>query len=112
MDVIRHDALLTMKVTLHSRIHEWRETTEDGRARIVRASWDGRTWMFEETFKDAPDWTRVTSPKIENFEELRDVLWRKYQRNRVPWHMVEHLDGILKDMREAAGPEASESSAP
>ena len=97
----------TMKVTLHSRIHEWRETI-DGRVRIVRASWDARSWSFEETFKDAPEWTVLEKPTLENYEELRDVLWRKYQRNRVPWHMVETVDKIIEDLREAnAADEAS-----
>ena len=31
----------------------------------------------------------------EMWEELRDHLWRKYQRRRVPWDMVQQIDDIL-----------------
>ena len=87
-----------VKVTLHSQVHEWRDRKEDGRLRIVRAQWDSKKWSFTETYKDLPTWRNLTTPALEDYEMLRDVLWRKYQRKRVPWRFVEDIDAVIKDM--------------
>ena len=91
-----------MKVTLHSQTHEWRERTAEGRVRFVRAAWDTRQWSFSETFKDTTEWVALAAPALEDYEMLRDVLWRKYQRRRVPWRFVEQLDELLEGMRGGA----------
>ncbi len=31
----------------------------------------------------------------ELWQELRELLWRKYQRRRVAWDMVQHVDDII-----------------
>ena len=31
----------------------------------------------------------------EIWQTLRDLLWRKYQRRRVAWSLIEHIDDIL-----------------
>ena len=92
-----------MRVVLHSQIHEWRERQEDGRVRIVKAAWDARVWNFTETYKDLPDWTELPNPSIADYEALRDVLFRKHQRNRVPLRFLEHVDAVLATMRSQAG---------
>jgi hypothetical protein len=89
-----------MKLTLISQVHEWRETTADRRVRIVRAAWDTRRWNFTETHKDDPEWHDIAKPSLEDMEALRDVLWRKYQRKRLPWRFVEDIDKVLAEMRE------------
>ena len=86
-------------MTLHSQVHEWRDRKEDGRVRIVRAQWDSKKWSFMETYKDILTWRTLTSAPLEDYEMLRDVLWRKYQRKRVPWRFVEDLDVYIADMR-------------
>ena len=68
-----------VKVTPHSQAHEWRDRSDDGRLRIVRAQWDSRKWSFTETYKDIPTWHALTAPPLADYEKLRDVLWRKYQ---------------------------------
>lgn len=88
-----------VKVTLHSQVHEWRERKEDGRLRILRAQWDSKKWSFTETYKDIPNWRTLTTPPLEDYEMLRDVLWRKYQRKRLPWRFVEEIDVLIEDMR-------------
>jgi hypothetical protein len=90
---------------LHSQIHEWRERQEDGRVRIVKAAWDSRVWNFSETYKVLPDWTELPNPSIADYEALRDVLFRKHQRNRVPLRFLEHVDALLATMRSQAGEE-------
>jgi hypothetical protein len=43
-------------------------------------------------------WQPIENPGIPEFLELRDVLFRKYQRKRVPFKFVEQVDQILKDL--------------
>jgi hypothetical protein len=33
----------------------------------------------------------------ELWRELRDILWRKYQRKRCPWKYIEEIDKLLGD---------------
>jgi hypothetical protein len=91
-----------MIVKLHSQTYEWRERSEDGRVRIIRAGWDTRGWNFEETYKDLPDWHPLPNPSLEDYEALRDFLWRKYQRKRLPWRFIEQVDGQIAEMRKNA----------
>jgi hypothetical protein len=88
-----------VKPTLHSQVHEWRERSEEGRLRIVRAQWDSKKWTFTETYKDLPNWQNLTAPTVEDYAALRDVLWRKYQRKRVPWRFIEELDALIEERR-------------
>jgi hypothetical protein len=34
------------------------------------------------------------------WENLRETLWRKYQRKRCPWEHIEQIDKILEDPTE------------
>jgi hypothetical protein len=88
-----------MKVRLHSQTHEWRERDADGVLHIYRAEWDSRDWTFFSTTKSDPEWYPVPHPQISHYEGLRDVLWRKYQRRRLPWKFVEDLDALLEIRR-------------
>jgi len=90
-----------MKVRLHSQMHEWREH-EDGVTRFFRAEWDARQWNFLTTTKADPEWYAIEKPTVENLEQLRDVLFRKYQRRRLPWHFIEDLD-VEIERRKARG---------
>ena len=36
-------------------------------------------------------------PPREMWETLRDVLWRKYQRKRCPWELIEAIDKLLEE---------------
>ena len=88
-----------MKVVLHSQIHEWRERDEDGHLRYLRAGWDSRNWVFTYTTKEAPDWMPYPNPTLEDYEALRDVLWRKYQRKRLSWKFIEDLDKYINELK-------------
>lgn len=92
-----------MKVRLHSQAHEWRSRDEDGTVNIIRAEWDSRQWHFKVTTKKDPEWHDLGMPAIEHYEALRDVLFRKYQRNRAPWKLIEDLDGVIAEMKEREG---------
>ena len=45
------------------------------------------------------EWEPLPEPKLEHYEALRDVLWRKYQRKRLSWRFVEEMDTRLAEMR-------------
>jgi hypothetical protein len=92
-----------MKVRLPSQAHEWRSRDEEGVVHIIRAEWDSRQWHFMVTTKKDPDWHDVPKPTLEHYEALRDVLFRKYQRNRNSWSFVEDLDKLIAEMRSGGG---------
>lgn len=92
-----------MKVRLHSQVHEWRARDEDRVLRFYRAEWDSREWHFFTTTKADPEWYPLPNPQLEHFEALREVLWRKYQRRRLPWRFIEELDALLENLRREHG---------
>ena len=42
----------------------------------------------------------IEKPNLENWEALRDVLWRKYQRKRLPFKHLESVDKMIAELRE------------
>ncbi|BCU76256.1 hypothetical protein [Luteolibacter sp. LG18] len=76
--------------------HEWRERTEEG-VRYYRANRHANKWTFITTLKTDPDWETVDPVPEALWRELRDVLWRKYQRKRCPWKFIEDIDKMLGD---------------
>jgi hypothetical protein len=76
--------------------HEWNERTEEGK-RFFRANFHGNTWRIMTTLKTDPDWEILEQPSEEVWRELRDVVWKKYQRKRCPWERVASIDKILGD---------------
>ena len=45
--------------------------------------------------KEDDDWNCLDPPSMEDWEALRDVLWRKYQRGRCSWNLIAKIDKIL-----------------
>lgn len=74
--------------------HQWREQEGD-EVRYWRANYHGG--RFELFTKDGEDehWQKLDPPGKEDWMALREVLWRKYQRKRCPWKLVEKVDKIL-----------------
>lgn len=75
--------------------HEWRERTDEG-LRFWRASRHAGQWTFKTTLKSDPDWEDIDPVPRELWEELREILWRKYQRKRCPWKLIEDIDKLLE----------------
>ena len=88
-----------MKVRLHSQSHEWRETDEYGELRIIRAEWDSRSWTFQVTTKKDTEWHTLEKGTLAEYEALRDVMWRKYQRKRLSWKFIEDLDVYIANLK-------------
>ena len=84
-----------------NQIHEWRVRDENGARRWYRGYWDSRAWRFASLEVDAERWEPVENPDLEIWKGLRDVIWRKYQRKRLPYKFVERLDAIIAELEEA-----------
>ena len=79
--------------------HEWRERVEEG-VRYFKAEHHAGRWAFFTLLKGEDDWTPIETPDVELWKLLRDLLWRKYQRKRCPWRLVEDIDKRLEEMAE------------
>lgn len=77
--------------------HNWKEVTADGEKREVRATKFGGEWRFQSKLKHENVWTHHDVPSLEDLEALRDVLFRKYNRKRLPWEDVVTIDGMIEE---------------
>jgi hypothetical protein len=76
-------------------VHEWRDTTDEG-PRLFKATRFARRWSLATRLKAEEAWTALEDPfPIEVLERLRDLLWAKYQRRRVPFEIVREIDMML-----------------
>ena len=76
--------------------HEWREKTEEGETRLVRVTHHGRKWKLQSRLKSDTEWTQFPIMPLEDLETLREILWNKYQRNRLPHEHVLEIDAMIK----------------
>lgn len=83
---------------LGNQRHEWRDTDEEGNVLTYRAIHHGTDWRFIWSYKVGRDedvvWRDAEATR-EMWEILRDILWRKYQRKRVPFELVNAIDKLL-----------------
>jgi hypothetical protein len=77
--------------------HIWTSRDEEGRKREVRVTKFGGHWRFQAKFRDAGEWIYYDVPPIDDLRELRDVIFRKYQRRRAS---AEDLAAVEKMLRE------------
>ena len=80
-------------------VHVWKTVDEDGEKREARAERFGGKWRFQAKRRSETVWTYYDSPSLDDLESLRDILWRKYQRKRLPWDDVAYLDRMLEERR-------------
>lgn len=78
----------------------WQGRDDDGNKVVYEASHFGGWWQLTCTPKvGRARRDEVVAEQVEFtddlWHELRDILWRKYQRRRVAWDMVQHIDDIL-----------------
>ena len=78
-------------------VHIWKTTTEEGAKREVRAEKFGGKWRLQAKIKGEEDWTYYDAPLVEDLIELRDVLWRKYQRKHLAWEDVAAVEKLIRD---------------
>ena len=78
-------------------IHVWKTVTEEGQKREVRAEKFAGQWRIQAKLRDEENWTYYDVPLVEDLIELRDILWRKYQRKRLPFEDVSAIDKIIRE---------------
>lgn len=80
------------------QIHEWKEKTDEG-TRIYKAIYHSKEWSMCTAMKGTRAqpalWEDIETITDEHWEMLRDVLFRKYQRKRCPWKLIEEIDKKL-----------------
>jgi len=76
--------------------HEWRENTSEGDIRLVTATRQAGKWKLRARLKSEEDWTLLSVMTLEDLESLREVLWNKYQRRRVPYEHTLEIDALIK----------------
>ena len=77
--------------------HIWKETTEDGEKREVRAIKFGGVWSIQAKLKHEGKWTYYEVPSLEDLKELREVLFRKYQRRRAAYEDVVLIEKMIHE---------------
>ena len=78
--------------------HEWNENTPEGKCNY-RANFHHGCWTFLTTRqKRDPVWETVGEPDVTLWRELREIVWKKYQRKRCPWERVAEIDRILAEI--------------
>jgi len=81
--------------------HEWREFNADGEKVYYRANHHAGRWEFYSTLKSDPEWAKHDILPLENMEALREVLYNKHQRRRLPLKHLEQIEAMIEEMREA-----------
>jgi hypothetical protein len=80
--------------------HIWTSRDDEGRKREVRVTKFGGQWKFQAKFRGEDEWTYYEVPLLADLEELRDIIFRKYQRRRAS---AEDLASVEKMLREKQG---------
>ena len=75
--------------------HVWKTTGENGEKREVRAEKFGGNWRIQAKAAGEERWTYYESPLLQDLVELRDVLFRKYQRKRLPYEDVAAVEKMI-----------------
>ena len=74
--------------------HTWRERDDEGLT-FYKATVHGGRWTMASQRKDDEEWTRYDPIPDELLEQLRDVVFNKYQRGRCGWKLVAGIDKLL-----------------
>lgn len=77
--------------------HVWKTTTEEGEKREVRAEKFGKRWRLQAKVKGEEQWTYYDDPLLPDLIELRDVLFRKYQRKHLSYEDLEAVEKMITD---------------
>ncbi|MEY3480240.1 MAG: hypothetical protein RIQ71_1015 [Verrucomicrobiota bacterium] len=83
-------------------LHAWTIRTEEGEKREVRAEKNRGRWRLQSKLKHEEKWTYHETPIKDDLQELREILWRKYQRRRASHEDVLLADRMLAELAEQA----------
>ena len=85
------------KNKLMRNVHTWKHTTEEGSKREVRAEKFGKRWRLQAKLKPDAGWTYYDDPLVADLIELRDVLFRKYQRKHLSYDDLAAVEKMITD---------------
>ncbi len=75
---------------------EWRETLESD-VKFYRANYfANQLEMYWKLKSEGGDWNKIDPMEKEDWQVLRDQLWKKYQRKRCPWKIIDKIDKELE----------------
>jgi hypothetical protein len=77
--------------------HTWKTNTAEGEKREVRAEKFGKKWRLQAKLKHEDRWTYYDDPLLPDLIELRDVLFRKYQRKHLAYEDVAAIEKMITD---------------
>ncbi len=77
--------------------HHWTETAEDGAEIEWRATKFGGRWEFKRRCPEEASWQTVKKPTSPLLTQFRELLWRKYQRKRLPYEDVTAIERLRDD---------------
>ena len=77
--------------------HIWTSQDDEGRKREVRVTKFGGAWRFQAKYRNEKDWTYYPTPLIDDLRELRDIIFRKYQRRRASAEDFAAVDKMLRE---------------
>jgi hypothetical protein len=80
-------------------LHIWTEKDEEGRKREVRVTKFGGVWRFQAKLKEDAQWTYYDVPLMEDLRNLRDVIFRKYQRRRASAEDLASVEKLIGDRK-------------
>ena len=76
--------------------HVWKTVTAEGEKREVRAEKFGGRWRIQAKLKHDQQWTYYDTPLLDDLVQLRDILWRKYQRKHLAWEDIATIDKLIE----------------
>ncbi len=83
---------------MHNR-HAWTVRAEDGVKREIRVIKSDGSWRFQAKRADEGRWSYYDEPPLEDLEEFREILFRKYQRRRASYEDVQWAEQELARRR-------------
>ena len=77
--------------------HIWKNITAEGEKREVRAEKFGKRWRIQAKCRHDLSWTYYDDPLMADLIELRDVLFRKYQRKHLSYEDLAAVEKMITD---------------
>jgi hypothetical protein len=83
------------------RWHEWRDRTEGGELRLVRAVHHGGTWRAQARLASETEFAELDPIPLEVLETLLEIVENKYRRGRAPHEHIARLQQLVEEAERA-----------
>lgn len=85
------------------RSHEWRDRTDDGELRLVKAEHHGGRWRILARLKSEPAFVELDPLPLHDLEILLGVVEGKYRRGRAPHEHLAQIQGLIEEAEAREG---------